>query len=157
MSNIKYKYTPEELIRAVIKSMSYAEVLRMLNVPWSGGNQMHLKKKIEKLAVDTSHFKHQGWSKGQSSSLKKSWQEVLVLRPQFSGRAKSYVLRRALEESGVAYECAKCQINVWNDKELGLEVDHVNSQNWDDRKENLQFLCPNCHSQKTAWSRLLGE
>lgn len=34
-------------------------------------------------------------------------------------------------------------------RSLTLDVDHKNNNWLDDRLENLQFLCPNCHSQKS--------
>ena len=34
-------------------------------------------------------------------------------------------------------------------RSLTLDVDHKNDDWLDDRLENLQFLCPNCRSQKT--------
>lgn len=33
------------------------------------------------------------------------------------------------------------------EKELILELDHINGIRNDNRLENLRFLCPNCHSQ----------
>ena len=32
-------------------------------------------------------------------------------------------------------------------KPLTLHVDHINGVNNDCRRENLRFLCPNCHAQ----------
>ena len=43
--------------------------------------------------------------------------------------------------------CWECGISSWNDKELVLELDHINGVNTDHREENLRLLCPNCHSQ----------
>ena len=54
-------------------------------------------------------------------------------------------------EVGMIYECAYCGVNDWRGRKLVLPVDHVNG-NWrDNRKENLRFLCPNCHSQTSTF------
>lgn len=87
--------------------------------------------------------------KGKPSEHRKRPEEVLVLRTQ-GGREKTSKLRRSLLESNVQYVCSGCSIEgVWNGEKLVLEIDHKNGNWLDDRLENLQFLCPNCHSQKT--------
>lgn len=60
------------------------------------------------------------------------------------------------EQGGV---CAECHICDWRDRPITLELDHIdgNRDNWD--RDNLIFLCPNCHSQTATWRgrRLKGE
>lgn len=46
--------------------------------------------------------------------------------------------------------CASCGIGaVWEGKALVLQLDHVNGDWRDYRRENLRLLCPNCHLQET--------
>lgn len=51
------------------------------------------------------------------------------------------------------YKCLECGIgNIWNDKNLVLQIDHINGINNDNRLENLRWLCPNCHSQTDTFA-----
>lgn len=61
-----------------------------------------------------------------------------------NGIVKNLILREGL----IPYVCSECgQNETWNDKELVLELDHINGIATDNCIENLRFLCPNCHSQ----------
>ena len=46
-----------------------------------------------------------------------------------------------------ASRCERCGIESWQGHPLTLALHHVNGQRDDNRLENLELLCPNCHSQ----------
>lgn len=150
------KYTKEILEPLVVNSTSVVDVMRKLNVKFTGGNHSHISRRIKWFGIDTSHFKGQGSNLGKPSSNKKSWRQILILRNS-NRRQEAWKLRRALIEYGREYECEECKLNPeWNGKELRLQVDHKN-KNWlDDRPENLRFLCPNCHSQTEGYGGSKG-
>ena len=59
-----------------------------------------------------------------------------------------------LKRAGVVYECAICKCEhmkkyqdkwYWYDKEILLDIDHINGNCRDNSYTNLRYLCCNCH------------
>jgi len=85
--------------------------------------------------------KRQAWSNGKCL---KNIKDVFCKNSN-TGRAllKRYILKNKLMET----KCAICGIDIWNGKEISLQLHHIDGDKTNNLIENLQLLCPNCHSQ----------
>ena len=62
-------------------------------------------------------------------------------------RNRSHLKRRLLRLGVKTNACELCGISEWRGQPLSLALHHINGRGQDNRLENLQLLCPNCHSQ----------
>jgi transposase-like protein len=68
---------------------------------------------------------------------------LIADRPHNRGNLKRRLIREGLKAS----RCEGCGISEWQGRPLSLALPHLNGDGHDNRLENLQLLCPNCHSQ----------
>lgn len=60
---------------------------------------------------------------------------------------KSFSLKEKLFRDGLKEKkCEICGVSMWQGIELPLELHHKNGKHNDNNFDNLQILCPNCHS-----------
>jgi Zn finger protein HypA/HybF involved in hydrogenase expression len=60
---------------------------------------------------------------------------------------RSHLKRRLLDEGLKANRCEQCGLTEWRGQPLSMALHHVNGDGKDNRLQNLELLCPNCHSQ----------
>lgn len=130
-------FSKQEIKKIVKESYSDREVAEKLGYKKDGGgSKVTLHQMYRELNLDTSHFKGLGWNKDNYD--------------YDSFTIHSYKKRGKTTAAPLIYlrgrKCEKCGNTEWLGEPINLEVHHINGDRTDNRLENLQLLCPNCHS-----------
>jgi hypothetical protein len=139
-------WTEQQFVNAVTTSVSVREVIRKLDLNYTGGNFSSIKRNIAKRNLDTSHFLGQAATRGITHTRQQKPLSLLLVEHGMTNRSS---LKKRLIKEGILQErCAICDLPPkWNNHPITLELDHINGVYDDHRLENLRLLCPNCHSQ----------
>jgi len=143
---MKCKYSDDKIKESVKDSFSIAEVCRLLGLRPVGGNYRTLKNKFKELEIDTSHFTGKGWNVGLKF---KPFKPILlddILSGKIQYRNSDRLKKRLLDESIKERKCECCSNDMWLNKPIKLELHHKDGNNTNNKLENLEILCPNCHS-----------
>ncbi len=138
----------DELIKLVQTSNSLSEVLTKQGKSISGTSVKTLKAKLNEYGISFSFL-------DERRIVKKELSDVLVENSTYKN--SFHLLERLYKEGYKICRCEKCGINEWNGKPIRLQLHHINGNHTDNRIENLQVLCPNCHTQTDNWGNKSNE
>jgi Zn finger protein HypA/HybF involved in hydrogenase expression len=140
-----------ELQEVVRESKSIAEICRRLKYEHKGGMHRQVKKVLKERNINFSHISL-GIGSNRGKSIERTLQplsEILVRDKRADGRM---LKKRLIKEGLLENKCNKClQGPIWNGLPLVLQLEHKNGDHDDNRIENLEILCPNCHTQTKTW------
>jgi hypothetical protein len=145
------RYKKEQLEEAVKNSNSWSDVCRYIGIKPRTGGQTHLKKRCIFFNIDYSHFTslYQPHNKGKSFP-KKHVLFYCVKSLDMKLKRTSSSIRKMLIRDGIKKaECEICKLTEWNNQPIPLELDHIDSDHYNNELYNLQILCPNCHAIET--------
>lgn len=153
-SGVKNKYRKEVLEPLIKDSKTISEVLEKLGMRCAGGNFKTIHKYIEEYGIDTNHFNEHEEKiiklKERFERNKKPLSELLIENSNYN---RGSLKKRLINENLLEYKCRKCDnIGEWMGEKLVLQLEHKNGVHNDNRLENLEFLCPNCHTQTKTYA-----
>lgn len=136
----KYKnYTDEDIIQNSKTVKSLSQLLRALDLRVAGGNYDNMKRNLQRLNIDTSHWTGQAWNKDAQLKDWSDYSRGANLKPHL------------IKERG--HSCESCALETWLDQPIALEIEHKDGDRTNNCETNLELLCPNCHAQTLTWRR----
>lgn len=143
-------WSDEALIGAVAQNISVAGVLRSLGLTVNPGSYVTIRRHVERLKLDTSHFLGQRHGTARPPTHRPLSEYLVKAGPVISSDS---LKRKLLVAGRLVLECAVCGLGpIWCGKELVLQLDHVDGDGTNNEVTNLRLLCPNCHTQTPTFT-----
>jgi len=105
-------------------------------------------ERIKKNKSDPIHkFPDAYVREGNATKIKPELWIKYVLENKLETFKFSKVLKVLVETGYKEYKCEECGVVEWNGKPISLQLHHIDGNRKNNSLENLQILCPNCHTQ----------
>lgn len=125
------------------ESRSRADLLRQVGIPPRDAGYRALRQAFAELAIDTRELD------GRRGRRRTPLEDLLVKGKRIGDSTR--LKERLVEEGVLEWRCALCGLETWWRDPAPLQLDHVNGDRSDNRRQNLRMLCPNCHAQTDTY------
>ena len=143
-SSIVWRISKEYFTKLVNESNNFTELRKKFGF-MNNGNLKAIKDRIKEEEIDVSHF-----YKDSNKKIRYTNEELFV---ENSNACNSTIKKRLIKDKLLPYKCTECGLtDTYNGKKVTLQLDHKNGINSDNRLENLNFQCGNCHSQTLTYA-----
>lgn len=139
---MKYDWNVNRIKEIVPRCVNLTEVLQCLGIPRQGNNSSTLKRILDQNQIDYSHFtgRARKYAKAREVDIQEYLDNKIAIT---SCRLKEKLIANGLKQN----RCEECGIAEWRGKPITCQLHHKDGNNQNNNLDNLQMLCPNCHSQ----------
>lgn len=134
----------EEAEKIVKECYSIADFCRKVGWQPRGDNYKIFHKYVKQYNLDISHFT------GNKTNLN-NLLNVGISKEEFFKKDKLIkacdIKKKIFKEGLKENKCEICGLTEWLNNPIKLQIHHIDGDHMNNEIENIQLLCPNCHSQ----------
>ena len=147
----------KELLTLIVsRNTTKKDILIEIGLQPHGKNYKTLDHYIQLFDIDNSHFltRKEIFEKSKVVLSRIIPLEDIFCNPTKSKGISNQIKKKKLLKLGLKKDkCEECGIrNIWNNKPITLQLDHIDGDNQNNEISNLKIICPNCHTQTKTFS-----
>ena len=127
----------EEILEWINENKSKAYISKELKC-----KQETLNKYLIQMGIE---YKGNQSGKGMTKNYKNKWTLEEYLQNS-SDIQTNKVKKKILEEGIKEHKCECCGLTTWLNQPIPLELHHIDGDRTNNKIENYELLCPNCHA-----------
>ena len=138
-----YQKYVDKVCELAKKCNNINQILHILGKKSTNEYYKQIRRILEENEINTSHFDVEYKPEGIRDKI--PVEKYLVKGSTISiSKLREKLLKEGLKEHKC--ENPECGLSEWHGKPIPLQLHHINGDRTDNRLENLQLLCPNCHA-----------
>ena len=146
---MKREYAIDKIIENADKCVNMLDLCHKMGIENVGGEDYkEVRQLAQELGVELKFTYKRNVLSNHNPKIE--IKDILVENSTYKDTTK---LKKRLFKEGIKeYKCEKCGITEWQGEPISLQIHHINGIHNDNRLDNIQILCPNCHSQTETYS-----
>lgn len=106
-----------------------------------------LSKKLKGCASNKPEYSNEKWL--EIKNKRDVTYHNIIMNAEYSTLKDSRLRKRIILEQN--NKCNRCHLDKWLSEQIVLELEHIDGDHLNNNRDNLEALCPNCHSLTPTW------